>query len=263
VVKPDESQMKSWAVPDEKGPYNFVCTFPGHGYVMYGTIYILDRQSDLPLDTMNAVVSEDVRVPVKKPNNLSADVAMHPYPLQYPLVSRTFLAGASPAAIAVGFENQTSYCWDAGRCMLRYAWEGGFVDNGPHWEGNGKHMAEIEGKIFYESQVKYPLLIGDTLHTPQVQFKGYKLIDGIPVFLYIVDGNAVTECIKTIPDGKGYFREFTVDQNSSLVFFMKSPADHMTYSSDKGRWHGNSLVLTAEESKHFMVKMSPRHVHVH
>ena len=38
------------------------------------------------------------------------------------------MPGAGPAAIAVSLPNDLSYCWDAGSCRLRYAWQGEFLD---------------------------------------------------------------------------------------------------------------------------------------
>ena len=47
-----------------------------------------------------------------------------------PVVYRTFMPGASPAAFAVALPGNQFYCWDAGECRLRYVWtKGGFIRN--------------------------------------------------------------------------------------------------------------------------------------
>ena len=45
-------------------------------------------------------------------------------PLSKAKLVRTFMPGSSPAAIAVALPGGHAYCWDAGNCRLRYAWQG-------------------------------------------------------------------------------------------------------------------------------------------
>jgi len=52
-----------------------------------------------------------------------------------PVVYRTFMPGASPAAFAVALPGNQYYCWDAGESRLRYVWsKGGFI------KGNKTHF---------------------------------------------------------------------------------------------------------------------------
>ena len=71
-----------------------------------------------------------------------------------PVVYRTFMPGASPAAFAVALPGNHYYCWDAGESRLRYVWtKGGFIkSNQAHWSSNGKPVAEFNGTPYYRAQ---------------------------------------------------------------------------------------------------------------
>jgi len=53
------------------------------------------------------------------------------------IVHRTFITGASPRAIAVGYPGGVNLVWDADRMNLVQLWRGGFLDVAPHWNGRG------------------------------------------------------------------------------------------------------------------------------
>ncbi|NIP96108.1 MAG: c-type cytochrome, partial [Akkermansiaceae bacterium] len=74
-----------------------------------------------------------------------------------PLVMRTFMPEAGPAAIAVAVNDTLHYCWDAGECRLRYIWKGDFIDGWPVWKGNGDGLARIQGDILLREE-EHPLL---------------------------------------------------------------------------------------------------------
>ena len=123
VLKPDESAELKFRAPKEKGIYPYVCTFPGHGLIMYGAMYVGIKMPKLAQDQN---VSPMARAQ-------SANKNLHAWPHRRPLLYRIFMPDASPAAIAVALPHGVSYCWDAGTCHLRYAWIGGFVDPMPVW----------------------------------------------------------------------------------------------------------------------------------
>ena len=74
-----------------------------------------------------------------------------------PVVYRTFMPGASPAAFAVALPGNHYYCWDAGESRLRYVWtKGGFIkSNQAHWSSNGKPVAEFNGTPYYRAHTTY------------------------------------------------------------------------------------------------------------
>src|SRR5690606_26647507 len=50
VLKPGEQQTVQFKAPDQEGIFPYVCTYPGHGLVMYGAIYVTNSQLP-PLET--------------------------------------------------------------------------------------------------------------------------------------------------------------------------------------------------------------------
>ncbi|HQS06969.1 MAG TPA: plastocyanin/azurin family copper-binding protein, partial [Daejeonella sp.] len=141
VVNPNQFRTLSFTAPKQEGVYPYVCTLPGHGFIMFGAMYVnsdgrmpeLKDDSNIPPNrrvgdnsfsgtqhTNHQVKGEDQAVKIK---------ALHPYTPVSPYIYRVFIDGASPAAIAVSLPGDLSYCWDAGTCKLRFAWRGGFLDN--------------------------------------------------------------------------------------------------------------------------------------
>ena len=198
VLKPDETATLKFTAPREKGIYPYVCTFPGHGLVMYGAMYVGIKMPTLAQD-------ENVS-PLARAG--SSNKTFHAWPHRRPLMYRIFMPDASPAAIAVALPHGISYCWDAGRCRLRYAWIGGFVDPMPVWRGNGNGLAKIIGNKFWTAPDMFPIQIGRALQ--KVEFKGYHKIDGHPVFHYNINGQDIFERINALPDGMGIARHFRI-----------------------------------------------------
>jgi azurin len=54
LLQPEKLQTITFAAPKEKGVYPYVCTFPGHGVIMYGALYVdtpmsaLDKDPNIP-----------------------------------------------------------------------------------------------------------------------------------------------------------------------------------------------------------------------
>ena len=69
-----------------------------------------------------------------------------------PVVYRTYMPGASPAAFAVALPGGHNYCWDAGECRLRYIWKGDFVDGWAVWRSNGNGLAKIQGDVLLREE---------------------------------------------------------------------------------------------------------------
>lgn len=262
VLHPGEVKSINFVAPKEEGIYPYVCTYPGHGFIMYGAMYVITDPEEMPPLAedenipQSAVQTEEISHHDHSESQVEITEDYHHYKLKLPAVYRTFLPGSSPAAIAVGFPNNISYCWDAGNCRLRFAWKGGFVNNMPHWSLNGKDMAEIVGKIFYKEKSGFPIRIGDTASQEKLNFQGYRLINGIPKFEYTIGNIKVYETIKPLEkgEGDGLLREFSI-KTQQPVFFVVSPVDGVTYHSNVGIWKNNILYLTSPEAEEFIIKM--------
>lgn len=205
VVIPGASERITFRV--EEGTYSYVCTYPGHGFVMYGPLYATSK----PLPPL----AKDVNLaPAVKEKIGAVREPAHAFTLEYPALYRTWVAGASPAALVVSFDGNSSYCWDAAQCRLRYAWTGGFVDNEEQWYSKGDKYSKIIGEIYWkEDSLNYPLRVGNPDRIPQVRFLGYQLKNRLPTFRYLVDGLDVQETLTALPGQIGLVRRFVIGKN--------------------------------------------------
>jgi len=120
------------------------------------------------------------------------------------VVVRWDMPEATPAAIAVGLPGGVSYCFDAGQSKLLYAWRGGFLDMTGTLlrKTDAKKLtptAAIIGTIFWRAEKQEGLR----------RFKGYRLVDGVPEFRYLVDGVEVREML--VPEAGGIRRRRVFD----------------------------------------------------
>jgi azurin len=271
LLHPGETGKLTFKAPTVQGVYPYVCTFTGHGYIMYGAMYVTTGQipaiqsdenvpptrrndgthddDDHDMSTMAA--AKPVAIPVAKFTATS-----HPYTLEPPTIYRIFMPNAGPAAIAVNLPGNISYCWDASAASLRYVWQGGFLNNAEHWKGNGNPLAKITGDIFYTSSFNPAFRIGKETTLPVVKFKGYKLLNKYPQFMYKLDDAEVTEVISSTQwEGKGLVRTFTFNNLKKDLYFKTDVSDGMIYTSTVGKWKDGVLKLSAKEAKTFSITM--------
>lgn len=259
-LKRGEDYTLRFTAPSEPGAYPYVCTFPGHGFVMYGVMYV---GMEMPPIAGDENVPPNQRVE-QAPSTLAPGPGGGPMaegpPLSFgttfPAVSRTFLPESGPASIAVGFENGESYGFDAGGVFLRYAWSGGFVDNWPHWRGNGNAYATVLGDIYFRTEIGVPLRVGAREEAEQVSFRGYTLdAENIPEFRYEIDGATVRERI--VPrSGGGLIRTFRIE-SADPIRFLAEPESGVRFESSSGRWSEGVLTLTPAQAREFTVTMIP------
>ncbi|HEX8041044.1 MAG TPA: plastocyanin/azurin family copper-binding protein [Chryseosolibacter sp.] len=258
VLSPGQAGSITFTAPEKTGIYPYVCTFPGHGFSMYGAMYVMSA-GELP----ELLKDENVPPARRKGNDTndshaSPSVADHPYPLTPPYLYRAYMMDASPAAIAVRLTDNLAYCWDAGSCELRYVWEGGFVDNTGLWKGKPNSEAKVLGKIFYRNSVTQPLRTGSPDRIQQVEFRGYKLINRYPEFHYTVDGTDVYELIRPTEKGDGLIRTFTIPRGNEDVWFIGAPTDGMKFESTAGTWRKQTLLVPVSGIKNFSIVMTKR-----
>lgn len=247
TVSVEPGNLDSLAVTLAEGAYPFVCTYPGHGSIMYGIIYATNEPKRLPNP------DEDLNIP--NPNRLagadhqhqSATAApqVHPYRLTLPAVYRTFMPDCGPAAIAVGLpgpDGGQSYVFDAGQCRLRYAWSGGFVDNTQQWDGKGQRLTKVVGEIYFRDTGGFPWRIGQAGGSVP-QFKGYRLVNRYPEFRYVVDGVDVRELIKPLSTGTGLVRTFTIAPTKQTVVFLAANQPGLQLKSSVGAIKNGELRL--------------------
>ncbi len=248
ALNPGETQELKFNAPKEEGVYPYVCTFTGHGVVMYGAMYVTTK----PLPPLEG----DPNLPPVAPAIADASDHSH-HALDKPVVSRTFLPDCGPAAIAVGLPGGQSYCFDAGLCRLRYAWRGGFVDNTEHWMGKGEAMGKVVGRIYYRAPDFAPLRIGSNAQ-PAMRWRGYQMRDGYPQFEYTVDGVPVRETARALTGASGLEFTYEIESGSQPVSYVTDPDGGASFSSSAGKWEKGILSLTAAEAKHFTLTLTER-----
>jgi azurin len=254
IVTPGQTAYINFQAPTQEGVYPYVCTFPGHGLVMYGAMYVTTK--DLP------PLEEDSHVPPANTRDVDSEhhhavAELHPYKTTPPYLYRIFMPDAGPAAIAVNLPNQLSYCWDAGSCRLRYAWQGEFLDPTDYFDKKAEKYAKIMGAVFYRDKTTYPLKFSPDKN-PVVDFKGYKLINRYPEFHYTIDGKHVYELIKPKEDGSGLIRVFRVPEATEPLYFVFDKSDGAEYKTSKGKINSNQISLTADDAHEFIIVMTKK-----
>ena len=261
VLSPGEEKILTFKAPDASGVYPYVCTFPGHGFSMYGAMYV-------SADGTMPELQKDEHIPASRRGDKKGaqhtshahDAAqpLHPYEPKPPYLYRAYMQDSSPASIAVNLPGDLSYCWDTETCELRYAWEGGFVDNSGLWKGKPNSEAKVLGTIFYRSGVRSPLRIGKAETLPSVEYKGYRLIDRYPEFHFTVNGVDVYEIIRPTASGDGFIRSFSIPEGSSPLWFYVDARDGMKYESSSGEWRNNRLTIPAADTKKITIVMTKK-----
>lgn len=233
MLEPGEKKSILFTAPAKEGVFPFVCTFPGHGAVMYGAIYVTAGAMP-PLE-------EDKNIPSRH-NTAHAD---HAGGARLPAMYRTFMPNCGPAGIAVGMEGDLSYCWDAAQCRLRYAWKGGFISLEKNWASNGSKKAEILGSVFFTDTVKAPIRIGQKDHIPKARFKGYTMVAGYPTFHYELDGVAVSERITPAAEPNSLERELVFSGPVPSLWYLVSDRQSQVIDAP-GAWDGDYFKIRAD-----------------
>ncbi len=230
-------------VPEAVGVYPYVCTFPGHGMVMYGAIY-----AGVPLPKL----AEDPNLP---PNAAQGVIAGRG---QRPFAQRVFLPDASPAAIAVALTGSQNACWDAGECRLRYAWQGAFIDASENWAGNGSKLSALSATPWWRApKDAFPLRFGAAdSPRPAAKFLGYTMNTDGPEFRYRAGEAEVREQVLPRRGAPGLTLRVRIAEARGPVFY-HAPADANTqWTSTVGKWSGTVLTLTPAEAADFTLTLS-------
>ena len=158
-----------------------------------------------------------------------------------------------PAAITVNFGDQLSYCFDSTECRLLYTWSGGFVDMTNYWgvgSGNNRvsfgYLGEVVGTTHYIAKGNAPL-------SGKPQFKGYRKVNGIPEFKYMIGEVEFTLKIEAGENPGDAICRYTSKNwkgKRQLKFPNVNPAQ---LSCDRGSFSKGILTLGAKEAKSFTI----------
>ena len=251
ILMPNTTENIVFVAPEQQGIYPYVCTYPGHGYVMYGAMYVTNAAMP-PLETDQHIPPQSASAASAHHHHVAAP-SPHPFALEYPLVYRTFMPDCGPAAIAVAFSENHAYCFDAGKCCFRYAWTGGFIDNTDHWKGNGNALAKPAGKPYVVETV-FPFLFPNQ-PLSKVQFLGYTLAKRLPTFRYRMGEVEISETLRSMPNDAGIARSFVFKKPllQTLLFF-KNSTDVSTKIQPNFKTKGGQYYLIPKGTKRFLVQ---------
>lgn len=262
VVSPGQTKTVTFTAPAQTGVYPYVCTYPGHGFVMYGAMYVTpndslpDIRNDLNIPESRRQ-DDSVKVREGTEANKPGIANPHPYTLIPPYFYHVFIEGTAPAAIAVHLPNDLSYAWDADACRLSFAWKGGFIDMSDLWKGHFNASAKILGNIYFRDNTDYPIRLGENATIPVVEYKGYRLVEKYPEFHYTLNGIDVYELIRPKADSAGLIRDFRIPHSDRKVwFFTNRHDDAIEYEFSAGRYKDRKLELSPVEAKAFTITMT-------
>ncbi len=245
VLVPGTTATLEFTAPTLEGVYPYICTYPGHGLVMYGAMYVTKKGEDaLPPIADDENLPEIVRDQAK-------NQTLHAFSTAPPFWYRIFMRDSGPASFAVALPGGQNYCWDADECRLRYVWRGAFLDPQPHWRGNGDAFAEVKGTIYYRPAA-FPLRFGDARKIPKtVRFRGFNVVDQYPEFRYEVDGVEVRELIKPAHHG-GVDIFYKISGAKSTLFYVVEPGAGVEPASTAGKFVAGVLKIPAK-TKEFLI----------
>lgn len=247
LLDPGEKDSVEFSAPEKEGVYPYVCTFPGHGTIMYGAMYVTGEE-ELPARETDPNIPEAGKTAG----------APHPYELAPPYFYRMYMPGASPAAIAVRLSEQVSYCWDAGSCQLLYSWEGGFIDNSIAWKGHRDAEATLLGTVFYSAGNRCPLRLDDPARAPEVDYKGFRLVEAYPEFHFTVDGQEVYQLVRPDESGRGLVVSFRIPGYRQGLWLDLSAEGNYHIAAATGRRQDDLLRIPAGNAEEFSLTIMPR-----
>jgi azurin len=235
VVASNDSFTLTFKAPSEKDDYPYVCTYPGHGFIMYGTMRVTDSPEPKEMNTGPMVA-----------------MAEHHHDENQAIVKRGFMPDAGPATIAVKLPGGHSYCWDAGAVCFRYAWQGDFM------EQVYRKPAKLLGKVYYREDHKFPFLLGaDSPTRPSnVRFLGYSLDEtGIPEFEYEADRIHFKERL-VVTENK-LVRRFRTTSDQTVELRFPIDPDQSPQLDSTGKREGDAFVFSGKDAEEFYIIVVP------
>jgi hypothetical protein len=221
-----------------------------------------DSTSPSDESTPTSAGDDDTPTPTPSPtSNLSTDPELARNPLSHhssrARVIREFLPDAGPASIAVAFPTEATdtnqaYCFDAGACRFRYAWQGGFIRI-PYTKDD---TGSLQGNRYYTATQDFPLRFDTGGGQPSTSFEGYTLVEGLPEFQYQVDETAVRQRLRPAESGLGLTHEFTIPNPGGGVTYIADRSSGVTVEASAGTWSGDRLQLARNEAREFTVSIT-------
>ena len=86
---------------------------------------------------------------------------------------------------------------------------------------------------------------------PNPRFRGYRIVDGRPEFLYQIGTYSVRERISPV-DPRSFRREYSIETNDTSPIRLEfDAAIRPSLQASHGNWEGDALILSSDEASQF------------
>ena len=174
-----------------------------------------------------------------------------------PQVFRTFMPEAGPSAFGVVLGPRLALSYDYLRGGVNQMWHGA-LDLTPTLRAKINQPARIAGVVFYSEKLRQPLRVNDPDRVPERRFKGYRYEKEAIVFDYTLDGVEIHETLRTIDNGRGLERVWSVGEGVTLFFHAEVQPDARVAflggeATKPGVWRH-----TGDAGKTFTMRIQPK-----
>ncbi len=173
-----------------------------------------------------------------------------------PRVYRTFMPEAGPSAFGVVLGPELALCYDPLRGGVNQAWRGS-LDLTPTLRAKINQPAVPQGEVFYRETTAQPMRVESPEKTPVRRFKGYRYEKNTVIFEFTLDGVLVRETLRTMQNGRGFERAWSLPKGAVLFFHAEAqPSAAVTITGAEeiqpGLWRHQSV-----EGKTFSMTIQP------
>ena len=110
--------------------------------------------------------------------------------------------------------------------------------------------------MFYRSD-DFPIRLQTVEKIPERDFRGYRVVDGLPEFSYEIGNIAVSERVVPNPAAPGVVHEYRIDRLATDAWFVVDPNQKIKASSTVGPFVDGRLHLPRGTNVRFDIKISP------
>ena len=201
------------------------------------------------VDAILSYLSLGMSMPEPEGMNLGESLVLRP--ADEPIVFRTFMTGASPRSILVGYPESVHVAFDANVMRLAKAWRGGFFDAQGTWSGRAGRFLDPFGEEVLTLPPGPALAFLDSPDEPWPPvvrtdrnvgglFVGYRLDDERrPIFMYQLGDIVVEEQPIPVfgPGGTNLTRRFSLEAGdvADALYLLIGEGDEIV-ANDDGSW---------------------------
>lgn len=163
------------------------------------------KAAEKEIESIWTYLREAASLPLPEGLLSQGDFELKPGSVGRPIVFRSFVEGAGTHAVAVGFPEGVNLCFDARTCRWKVAWKGRFLDAMNNWKERAMPPIAPLG-----NQVN-ALTPAEEAANVRLKFVGYRLdANGVPSFLYEVNGVEIEDRAEPFADGGGFTRSVRI-----------------------------------------------------